>query len=165
MWLWRFKLYRKWPKSCTLSFFCFSGNCIKEWFLTNWGRDNNTQGVHERSKFWKNFTIRWVRLWTTNKYSFMVNKWFRSIFVGHIHFKKLMKFWKFIEIQSVHRKYNSFFDLKTKRILKFFHFSFFNIKTKIEKWKNFLKFIFWFQIKKWNRKFWFLLFEGGFKSK
>ena len=67
----------------------------------------------------------------------MVNKWFRSIFVGHIHFKKLMKFWKFIEIQSVHRKYNSFFDLKTKRILKFFHFSFFNIKTKIEKWKNF----------------------------
>ena len=70
-----------------------------------------------------------------------------------------------IHFKSVHRKYNSFFDLKTKRILKIFHFSFFNFKTKIEKWKNFLKFIFWFQIKKWNRKFWFLLFEGGFKSK
>ena len=34
------------------------------------------------------------------------------------------------------------FDLKTKRILKFFHFSFFNFITKTEKGKNFLKFIF-----------------------
>ena len=31
------------------------------------------------------------------------------------------------------QKYNSFFDLKTKRSLKIFHFSFFNFKTKIEK--------------------------------
>ena len=49
--------------------------------------------------------------------------------------------------QSVYRKYNSFFDLKAKRISKIFHFSFFNFKTKIDKWKNFLKFIFLFQIK------------------
>ena len=45
------------------------------------------------------------------------------------------------------QKYNSFFDLKTKQILKFFHFSFFNFITKTEKGKNFLKLIFWFQIK------------------
>ena len=62
-------------------------------------------------------------------------------------------------------KYNSFFDLKTKRILKIFHFSFLNFKTRVEKWMNFLKFIFWFQIKKSIRKFWFLFFEIGFKSK
>ena len=49
----------------------FLGNDTKKWFLTNWGRDNNTQRLHEHSKFWKNFTVRWVRLWTTNKYSFM----------------------------------------------------------------------------------------------
>ena len=59
-------------------------------------------------------------------------------------------------LQSVYRNYNSFFDLKTKRILKIFRFSFFNFITKIEKWKNFLKFIFWFEIKKWIRKFCFL---------
>ena len=69
------------------------------------------------------------------------------------------------EMESVYRRYNSFFDLKTKWILKIFHFPFFNFKTKIEKWNNFLKFIFWFQIKKWNRKFRFSFFEVGFKSK
>ena len=68
-------------------------------------------------------------------------------------------------VQSVYRKYNSIFDLKTKQILKFFQFSFFNFMTKIEKRKNFLEFIFWFQIKKWIRKFWFLFFEIGFRSK
>ena len=45
-------------------------------------------------------------------------------------------------------KVNSLFDLKTKQILKIFHFSFFNFINKIEKGKNFLKFIFWFEIKK-----------------
>ena len=30
----------------------FLGNDTKKWFLTNSGRDNNTQGVHEHSKFW-----------------------------------------------------------------------------------------------------------------
>ena len=39
--------------------------------------------------------------------------------------------------ESAYRKYNSFFDLKTKRILKIFHFSCFNFITKIEKWNNF----------------------------
>ena len=67
--------------------------------------------------------------------------------------------------ESVYQKYNLFFDLKTKRILKIFYFSFFNVITKIEKWMNFLKFIFWFEIKKWIRKFRFLFFEIGFKSK
>ena len=95
--LWRFKLHGKWPKGWTISSCCFLGNDTKEWFLTNWGRDNNTQGVHKHSKFWKNFTVSWVRLWTTSKYSFMDND-LKSIFVGHIHFKKLMKFQKFIEI-------------------------------------------------------------------
>ena len=67
--------------------------------------------------------------------------------------------------ESVYQKYNSFFDLKTKRILKFFHFSFLSFITKIEKQNNFLKFIFWFQNKKWIRKFRFLFSEVGFKSK
>ena len=67
--------------------------------------------------------------------------------------------------ESVYQKYNLFFDLKTKRILKIFYFSFFNVITKIEKWMNFLKFIFWFEIKKWIREFRFLFFEIGFKSK
>ena len=39
--------------------------------VTNWSRENNTQGVHEHSNIWKNFTVRWVRLWTTNKYLLM----------------------------------------------------------------------------------------------
>ena len=51
------------------------------------------------------------------------------------------------------RKYNWFFDLKTKLILKIFHFSFFSFIIKIEKLKNFLKFIFWFEIKKGIRKY------------
>ena len=33
----------------------------------------------------------------------------------------------------LYRKYNSFFDLKTKEISKIFHFSCFNFITKIEK--------------------------------
>ena len=69
--LWRFKLHWKWPKGCIISSCWFLGNDSKKWFLINWGQDNNTQGVHEHSKFWKNVTVRWVRLWTTNKYLFM----------------------------------------------------------------------------------------------
>ena len=72
---------------------------------------------------------------------------------------------KKILFKSVYQKYNSFFDLKTKWILKFFHFSFSNFITKIEKPKNFLKFIIWFEIEKWIRKFWILFYEIGFKSK
>ena len=34
-----------------------------------------------------------TRLWNVR-----VNKWFKSLFVGHIHFKKLMKFQNFDEI-------------------------------------------------------------------
>ena len=49
----------------------FLGNDTKKWFLTNWDQDNNIQGVHEDSNFWKNFTVRWARLWTTSKYSFI----------------------------------------------------------------------------------------------
>ena len=67
--------------------------------------------------------------------------------------------------ESMYLKYNSFFDLKTKEISKIFHFSCFNFITKIENWKNFLKFILWFEIKKWIRIFWFLFFEIDFKSK
>ena len=67
--------------------------------------------------------------------------------------------------ESMYLKYNSFFDLKAKEISKIFHFSCFNFITKIENWKNFLKFILWFEIKKWIRIFWFLFFEIDFKSK
>ena len=42
-------------------------------------------------------------------------------------------------IQSVHRKYNLFFDLKTKRILKIFHFSISKQKLK----QNWNEIIFW----------------------
>ena len=81
---------------------------------------------------------------------------------------KFYFFWKRksdVPFESMYRKYNSFFDLKTKRILNIFQFSFLNFITKIEKWKNFLKFIFWFEIKKWIWKFWFLFLEIDFKSK
>ena len=69
--LWRFKVHLKWPKVCTISTCCFLGNDTKKWFLTNWGWDKYIQGVHEHSKFWKNFTVCWIRLWATNKYSFI----------------------------------------------------------------------------------------------
>ena len=69
--IWAFKLHQKRPKGCPISSCCLLGNDTKKWFLANWGRENNTQGVHEHSKFRKNFTVCWVRLWTTNKYSFM----------------------------------------------------------------------------------------------
>ena len=67
----RFKLHPKLPKGCTISSCCSSDNDTKKWFLTNWGQGSNTQGVHEHCKFSKNLIVRWVRLRTTNKYSFM----------------------------------------------------------------------------------------------
>ena len=73
--------------------------------------------------------------------------------------------WDIKPTESMYWKYNLFFDLKTKRILKIFHISFFNFITKIEKEKNFLKLIFWFEIKKGIRKFWYFFLESGFKSK
>ena len=68
---WRFKLYRKWQKGCTISSCCILDNDTIKWFLINWGQDKNTQGVHEHSKFWENVTACWVTLWTTNTYSLM----------------------------------------------------------------------------------------------
>ena len=95
-----FKLHRKWPKGCAISSCWFLGNDTKKWFLNNWEQDNNTQGLHKHSKFRKNFTVHWIRL---NKQvlvygSLVTTNKLRSIFVGHIHLKKLMKFRKFIEI-------------------------------------------------------------------
>ena len=62
--------------------------------------------------------------------------------------EKLLKFVLFLNriILLVHGlirvpKYNLFFDLKTKQILKIFHFSFFNFITWIRKWKDVLKFM------------------------
>ena len=46
------------PKGCTISSCCFLGNDTKKGFLTNWDRDDNTQGVDKYRKFWKDFTIR-----------------------------------------------------------------------------------------------------------
>ena len=66
--LWRFKLHWKSPNGWTISSCCFLGNYTKMWFLTNWGWDNNTQGVHEFDTFLKNFSVCWGRLWETNKY-------------------------------------------------------------------------------------------------
>ena len=63
----------------------FWGNDTKKSFLTNWGWGNNTQGVHEHSKFCKNVTVCWVRLLTMNKYSLWivrVNKRFKKHFCG-----------------------------------------------------------------------------------
>ena len=54
--------------------------------------------------------------------------------------------------KSVHQKYNSFFDLKTKQILKNFYFLFFNFITKIEKWKNFFEIHFLISNQKMNTK-------------
>ena len=58
-----------------------------------------------------------------------------------------------IHKKSVYRKYNSFFDLKTKQILKIFHFSFFNFKAKIEKRKNFWISFFDIKSKNWFENF------------
>ena len=69
--LWRFKLQWEWPKGCTKSSCYFLGNDTEKGFLTYWKPDNNTQGVLDHRKFWKNITVCWVRLWTKNKYSFM----------------------------------------------------------------------------------------------
>ena len=90
--LWRFKLHRKWRKGCPISSCCFLGNNTKKWFLTNWGRDTDTQGVHEHSKFWKKFTIRWVKIYvqqtSTRLWKVRVNKWFKKRFCGTYPFYK-----------------------------------------------------------------------------
>ena len=80
--------------------------------------------------------------------------YFRYTDFSSFNISYYMKKWKTkkILLKSVYQKYNSFFDLKTKWTLKFFHFSFSHFITKIEKPKNFLKFIFWFQNKKMNSK-------------
>ena len=42
---------------------------MRKYFLTDWPRDNNTQGVYEHEK--KNFTAHWVGLWIEYEYFFM----------------------------------------------------------------------------------------------
>ena len=80
---------------------CFLGNYTKKWFLTNCSRENNTQGVHKHSKFWTNSSLLSK---TINKKQVLVygllesTNDLRIIFVGHIHFKKLMIFQRFIEM-------------------------------------------------------------------
>ena len=93
LWSW------KWVKGCTISRCCFLRNATKKWFLNYWGWDNNTQGIHKHSKFWKNFTARWVN----NKHVLIYGVLestndLRIVFVGHICFKKFLKSRKFIEI-------------------------------------------------------------------
>ena len=58
-----------------------------------------------------------------------------------------------------------FLILKQNEFWKFFIFHLSISKLKLKNERTFLKFIFWFDIKKWIRKFWFLFFEIGFKSK
>ena len=58
-----------------------------------------------------------------------------------------------------------FLILKQNEFWKFFIFHLLISKLKLKNERTFLKFIFWFDIKKWIRKFWFLFFEIGFKSK
>ena len=58
-----------------------------------------------------------------------------------------------------------FLILKQNEFWKFFNFHLSISKLKLKNERTFLKFIFWFDIKKWIRKFWFLFFEIGFKSK
>ena len=96
--LWRFKLHRKWPKGCTISPCCFSSNHTKKWFLTYWGRDNNThrgpwthQTLEKRhcslSKIMNNKQV------LVHEYELLEStSHLRSIFMGHIHLKKLMNF-------------------------------------------------------------------------
>ena len=58
-----------------------------------------------------------------------------------------------------------FLILKQNEFWKFFIFHLSISKLKLKNERTFLKFIVWFDIKKWIRKFWFLFFEIGFKSK
>ena len=48
-------------KSLHQSLCCFLGDDLKKGFLTKSDRGNSTQGLHEHSTFWKNFTVRLVR--------------------------------------------------------------------------------------------------------
>ena len=74
----------------------------KKWFLANWDQDNNTRGVHERSKIWKNFTVRLVRLWTCFL-SVRVNKWFKKLFCGTHSFLKTYEILKmYLNISLLH---------------------------------------------------------------
>ena len=85
-------------KMCTMLTCCFLGNDTKRWFLTNWGQDNNTQGVHEHCKLWKKFIVRWVRLWTTSKHEFL---WDTSILRNLWNFRNL---WKYFTVALHERK-------------------------------------------------------------
>lgn len=60
--LWCFNLHQKRPKGYTMLSDCFFGNYAK-CFLTEWGQDNNMRGAYEHSKFCKNVTVHWVRLY------------------------------------------------------------------------------------------------------
>ena len=92
--LWRFKLHWKWPKGCTIPSCRCLRNDTKKWFFTNWGGDNNSQGIHERMKFWKKIHCLLSKMINNNQlvvYGVLdsTNE-LRSIFVG-----QYMKLWNF----------------------------------------------------------------------
>ena len=80
----------------------FLGNDTKSHFLWSYFLTNNTQGVHEPSKILDTFTVFLSKVMNSKHvlvYGVLETaNDLRSIFVGHIHFKKLTKFWKFIKI-------------------------------------------------------------------
>ena len=70
------------------------------------------------------------------EFEFKLEFKFKFEFEFKINFEFEFEFknsWSNTCTESAYQKYNSFFDLKTKRILKTFHFSCFNFITKIEK--------------------------------
>ena len=80
----------------------FLSNDAKNDFLLFYFLTNNTQGVHEPNKILDTFTVFLSKIMNNKRvlvYGVLepAND-LRSIFVGHIHFKMLTKFWKFIKI-------------------------------------------------------------------
>ena len=84
-------------RSHYITFCCFSGNDTRKWCFAIWVGDNSTQVVHEHSKFWKNFNVHWVRLWTTTNtplWIFRVNKLFKK----HFDTPFLRNLWNFANL-------------------------------------------------------------------
>ena len=74
----------------------FFGNDTKQWFLTYWSRDNNTEGVHENSKFFAE--ADYEQQTSTRLWSLQSTNGLRNDFVRHIPFKRPIKFQKFIKV-------------------------------------------------------------------
>ena len=109
------------------------------WFKINFKK--------QKSKFSNSFfdfksKIEFQKVLSFPNFGYEIEKWkvknFQNLFCFEIKKRIILSVhW----LESVYRKYNLFFDLKTKRILKILHFSFFmskqNLKNERIFWNSF----------------------------